>query len=49
MKKGLNYHFQLKDINKYYKNFKYKDVTWKMKRSALGKMIPDESARRKRL
>ena len=37
MKKGLNYRFSLKDLSKYSKNLKYKDINWKVKLSALGK------------
>lgn len=37
MRKGLKYKFSLKDLNKYSKNLKYKDINWKLKLSALGK------------
>jgi hypothetical protein len=41
MDKGLKYKFSLKDLSKYYKNLKFKDVNWKIQLSALGKKIPD--------
>lgn len=50
MKKGLKYKFKLNDLNKYHKNLKFKDINaFKLNRSALGKVIPDETERRKRL
>jgi hypothetical protein len=39
----------LKDLNKYSKNLKFKDINWKLKLSALGKQIPDVKERKKML
>ena len=50
LKKGLKYKFKLNDLGKYSQNLKFKDInTFKLERSALGKIIPDETERRKRL
>lgn len=49
MRKGLKYRFSLKDLNKYSKNLKFKDINWKLKLSALGKKIPDVKERKKML
>jgi hypothetical protein len=49
MKRGLKYKFSLKDLNKYSKNLKFKDINWKLKLSALGKKIPDVKERKKML
>lgn len=45
--KGLNYKFRLKDLHKYSQRLKYKDCDWKLKLSALGKIIPDMQQRKK--
>ena len=47
MEKGLKYKFSLKDLSKYSKNLKYKDINWKLQLSALGKKIPDIKERKK--
>ena len=47
MEKGLKYRFSLKDLSKYSKNLKFKDINWKVKLSALGKTIPDIKERKK--
>jgi hypothetical protein len=39
--KGLTYKFKLYDLPKYSKVLSVKDVNWKLKLSALGKVIPD--------
>jgi len=49
MKKALNYKFRLEDIGKYSSKLRFKDINWKLKRSALGKVIPDNLGREKRL
>ena len=41
MAAGLNYKFKLDDLSKYSQRLKYKDINWKIKLSALGKVIPD--------
>ena len=45
--KGLNYKFRLKDLHKYSQRLKFKDCDWKLKLSALGKIIPDMQQRKK--
>ena len=47
MEKGLKYKFSLKDLSKYSKNLKFKDINWKLQLSALGKKIPDIKERKK--
>jgi hypothetical protein len=50
MKKGLSYKFKLDDLGKYSKSLRPSDIkNQRFKHSALGKMIPDESARRRKL
>ncbi len=49
MKKVLNYKFRQEDIGKYSSKLKFKDINWKLKRSALGKVIPENFEREKRL
>jgi hypothetical protein len=50
MNKGLNYKFKIKDLPKYSQTLRAKDVSkWKFKCSALGKRVPDEATRRRRL
>ena len=49
MQQGLDYKFKLADIGKYSQRLNYKDMDWKMKRSALGKIVPNEEERRKKL
>ena len=44
---GLAYIFKLDDLHKYSQKLTLKDVNWKIKMSALGKMIPDASKRKK--
>lgn len=39
--KGLSYKFRLHDLPKYSKVLSMRDVNWKLKLSALGKVIPD--------
>jgi hypothetical protein len=43
----MNYKFKLKDLPKYHKNLSIKDIDWKLKRSALGKVIPEPDLRKK--
>jgi hypothetical protein len=45
--KGKNYKFKLEDLTKYHSNLSIKDMQWKLKRSALGKVIPEPPARKK--
>ena len=47
MRKGLDYRFQLQDLNKYSQKLRYKDINWKLKLTALGKVIPDVKTRKK--
>lgn len=47
MRKGLEYKFTLKDLDKYSKKLRYKDINWKLKLTALGKVIPDMKTRKK--
>jgi hypothetical protein len=47
LEKALTYQFKLSDINKYSKTLKFKDINWKIKLSALGKVIPDVEQRKK--
>lgn len=49
MNKALQYEFKLNDLNKYSSKLKYKDMEWKFTRSAMGKIVPNDEARRKRL
>ena len=49
MRTGLDYQFKLNDLAKYSQKLKFQDIASKFKRSALGKVIPDENERRKRL
>ena len=47
---GLSYKFKMRDIKKYSQTLRPNDIKdWKFKLSALGKKIPDESERRRRL
>jgi hypothetical protein len=46
---GMNYKFKLEDLNKYSSKLKFKDINWKIKLSALGKVIPDINKRKKLL
>ena len=49
-KKGLSYKFKLNDLGKYSKTLRPNDIkNFKFSSSALGKIIPDESARRRKL
>lgn len=45
----MKYRFRLDDIGKYSQRLKYKDINWKFERSAMGKIIPRDEARAKRL
>lgn len=49
MKKGLDYKFKINDLKKYSKLLKPSDSDNKFERSALGKIVPEVSARRLRL
>ena len=49
MVQGMNYKFKLEDLYKYSSKLKYKDINWKIKLSALGKVIPDVKKRKKLL
>jgi CRISPR/Cas system-associated protein endoribonuclease Cas2 len=49
MKRGLNYQFKLKDLSVYSRWLKPSDSDNKFERSALGKIVPEVSARRLRL
>lgn len=46
MKSALTYQFKLKDLNKYSQKLKFRDIDWKLKLSALGKVIPDVNQRK---
>lgn len=46
---AMKYRFKLEDIGKYSQRLKSKDVNWKFERSAMGKIIPSDAARMKRL
>ena len=48
MKKGLDYKFKLNDLTKYSRWLKPSDSDNKFERSALGKIVPEVSARRLR-
>lgn len=43
----MGYKFRLEDLSKYSQRLKYKDINWKLKLSALGKVIPDIQQRKK--
>lgn len=43
------YKFKLDDISKYSQRLKPKDMNWKFERSAMGKLIPSDEARMRRL
>ena len=47
MRRGLSYKFQLQDLNKYSQKLRYRDINWKIKLTALGKVIPDVTTRKK--
>ena len=47
LEKALAYEFKLKDLGKYSKSLKLKDMNWKLKLSALGRVIPDIEQRKK--
>ena len=47
LEKALTYEFKLKDIHKYSKSLKHKDMNWKLRLSALGRVIPDVEQRKK--
>jgi len=47
LEKAMTYQFKLQDLNKYSKSLKFKDINWKIKLSALGKVIPDVEQRKK--
>jgi hypothetical protein len=49
MKKALDYKFKLNDLTKYSKWLKPTDGVFKFERSALGKIVPEVSARKLRL
>ena len=49
MKQGLDYKFQLKDLHLYSQKLKFKDINWVLKRTALGKLIPTDKEREKKL
>jgi len=49
MEDGLKYEFKLQDLGKYSMRLKFKDMAHKFQRSALGKKVPDEEARRAKL
>lgn len=49
MKQGLDYKFQLKDLHLYSQKLKFKDINWVLKRTALGKRIPTDKEREKKL
>jgi hypothetical protein len=49
MLQGITYKFKLEDLTKYSSRLKYKDINWKIKLSALGKVIPDINKRKKLL
>lgn len=46
---GLNYRFKLNDLQKYSQRLRPRDSSFKFERSALGKVIPEASERRKKL
>ena len=46
---GQNYRFKLNDLNKYSMTLKFKDMSKLLERSALGKVVPQDEERRKRL
>ena len=45
--KALSYRFRLEDLHKYSQKLNYKDINWKLKLSALGKVIPNVEKRKK--
>ena len=47
--KAMNYKFKMNDLSKISATLRPNDMNWKLGRSALGKVIPDEYERRKRL
>lgn len=47
LRKALSYRFRLQDLHKYSQRLKYRDCDWKLKLSALGKVIPDVRQRKK--
>ena len=49
MKKALDYQFTIKDLTKYSQFLKPSDGNFKFERSALGKIVPELSARKIRL
>ena len=49
MKQGLDYKFHLKDLHLYSQKLKFKDINWVLKRTALGKVIPTDKEREKKL
>lgn len=47
MQRGLGYKFKLRDLHKYSAKWSFRDINWKLKFSALGKLIPDVKQRKK--
>ena len=45
----MKYRFKLEDISKYSQRLKHRDIDWKFERSAMGKLVPSDAARMKRL
>ena len=46
-REGLKYKFQLQDLSKYSARLRPTDINWKIKLTALGKVIPDINTRKK--
>ena len=46
---GISYRFKLNDMSKYSQTLRFKDMNFKFQRSALGKIVPLDEERRKRL
>ena len=47
MRQGLDYTFKLQDLDKYSKKLRYKDINWQLKKTALGKALPNDVERNK--
>ena len=49
MKQALSYKFKINDIGKYSQRLKFRDINWALKKSALGKELPDSMQRGKKM
>ena len=47
MRQGLDYTFKLQDLDKYSKKLRFKDINWQLKKTALGKALPNDVERNK--